>query len=56
MSIVLSGTAPFGNDFETDENVAVLYEQIVNGSYNFPYEYWAGVSDEGTLIIIVYDV
>jgi hypothetical protein len=49
----LSGAAPFGNDFETDENVAILYEQIVNGSYDFPFEYWAGVSNEGNPEILL---
>jgi len=39
--ILLCGFPPFYND-----NIAELFEQIMNAEYDFPHEYWHSISEE----------
>jgi len=46
MYILLCGFPPF-----YDDNVQVLFEQILSGHFDFPPTYWAGVSDSAKDLI-----
>jgi len=43
--ILLCGFPPF---FDDGTNMGELFEQILNGEYEYPDEYWSDISDEGT--------
>jgi hypothetical protein len=45
----LSGFPPF-----QEEDELPLFEQIKNGIYEFPYEFWCDVSDQGMYPLVFF--
>jgi len=48
--VLLCGYPPFSKGLEED-NVALLYEQIMKGDYTFEDQYWGGISDSAKHLI-----
>ena len=46
----LCGFPPF---FDDGSNMAELFEQIMNGEFDYPEEYWDDISDEGSFYFLV---
>ena len=44
----LCGFPPF---FDDGSNMGELFEQIIEGDYDYPEEYWADISDDGSFLL-----
>lgn len=50
--IRLSGVPPF----DEEKKPIPLYEQIQNGLYEFPLDFWSDISQQGFFLIFLIDV